>query len=63
MKTIMHFVDYDINLLENGDIELDESLTLDQLGLEESQLVRVRIINNKVVFRKIDWAELTLLQS
>lgn len=60
MKVKMHFVDYDINLLENGDIELDEGITLDQLGLDESQLLRIKVINNKVVLQKVDWAELTL---
>jgi hypothetical protein len=60
MKTKMHFVDYDINLQENGDITLDDGLTLDQLGLVEGQVLKVKTINNKVTFSKIEWAQLTI---
>ena len=60
MKTKMNFIDYTISLQENGDIILDDGLTLDQLNLVEGQVLKVKTINNKVVLSKIDWADITL---
>ena len=50
----MRFADYDISLKENGDIELDEGLTLRDLGLVNHQALKVELINNKVTFKKLD---------
>ena len=60
MKTKMNFIDYTISLQENGDIILDDGLTLDQLNLVEGQVLKVKTINSKVVLSKIDWADITL---
>ena len=56
----MNFIDYTISLQENGDIILDDGLTLDQLNLVEGQVLKVKTINNKVVLSRIDWADITL---
>ena len=56
----MNFIDYTISLQENGDIILDDGLTLDQLNLVEGQVLKVKTINSKVVLSKIDWADITL---
>ena len=60
MKTKMNFIDYTISLQENGDIILDDGLTLDQLNLVEGQVLKVKTINSKVVLSRIDWADITL---
>ena len=63
MKSKINFIDFDISLQDNGDIVLGEGLTLNQLDLREGQVLKVKLVEGRVAFRKIDWAELTLKEN
>jgi hypothetical protein len=48
----MIFVDFTFRLFEDGSIEMDPELALEQINAKEGDLFKIEIVNDRIIFKK-----------